>query len=216
MALDDFCWAFASRFKKGGARAGVSPVTRARISILVRSDLSLYNYLTSLSIKRRFTFENQHIVNAPDDCGLQNNTSSRPPTPATPGVDTPTTPGPERPPKRKRVDGRPLKGHDYWSAVDTWFRTKTALWGNQWNAPMWEEYVSRCCNTFNTNFSSFISYISSTLEWDRSQFASTTAGSLSMSGVPFPPQPGGDGPMHPSGPSTSLQSTGMAGILDLM
>lgn len=56
------------------------------------------------------------------------------------GLPTPSTSA-----KQKRMDGlgaRHQKGHDYWSAVDIWFRMRTLEWGNQWNTHQWQEYVA--------------------------------------------------------------------------
>ncbi|KAG6864030.1 hypothetical protein C0991_000957 [Blastosporella zonata] len=46
LTLEEFCWGATSRFKRGGVGAGVSPLERGHLSIL-----------------RRFTFKNQHLVN---------------------------------------------------------------------------------------------------------------------------------------------------------
>ncbi|KAG6851798.1 hypothetical protein H0H87_012205, partial [Tephrocybe sp. NHM501043] len=99
---------------------------------------------------RRFTHENQHLVNVlpleDERSATPGPTRSRAGTPrpdsrtGTPSTDSTETT--TRPPKRRRTDGytggRPQKGHDYWSAVDSWFKAKLLDWGSSWSTPQWQ------------------------------------------------------------------------------
>ncbi|KAG6814052.1 hypothetical protein H0H87_008776, partial [Tephrocybe sp. NHM501043] len=158
--LDDFCHVVANRFKRGGAGFGVGVIERARIAIL-----------------RRFTHENQHLVNVlpleDERSATPGPTRSRAGTPhpdsrtGTPSTDSTETT--TRPPKRRRTDGytggRPQKGHDYWSAVDSWFKAKLLDWGSSWSTPQWQEYIN------------------ATLQWDATQFAPEEQEIIYMAGA---------------------------------
>ncbi|KAG6819615.1 hypothetical protein H0H93_010243 [Arthromyces matolae] len=139
LTLDDFCWAAAARFKRAGA-SGVTLHERARLAIL-----------------RRFTYENQHLVNVQDE---ERSTTPRSSTPGPSRPETPQIGTPDQQPrslKRKRENfagGRPQKGHDYWSVVDSWFRAQMKDRGANWDTLQWQEYIN------------------TTYDWDAAHFAS--------------------------------------------
>ncbi|KAG6826286.1 hypothetical protein H0H92_000435 [Tricholoma furcatifolium] len=185
--LDDFCHMAANRFKRGGAGFGVGAIERARMSVL-----------------RRFTHEHPHLVNV---LSLED---ERSPTPG-PGRSRTSTPRPEsradtpvtdsteaniaRPLKRKRTDGyaggRPQKGHDYWSAVDSWFKVKLSDWGSNWGTPQWQEYMA------------------ATIQWDASQFPPDEQEIVYMSGANNVSTP-------PSAPGLASNSSNSNGVFSII
>ncbi|KAG6852458.1 hypothetical protein C0991_011792 [Blastosporella zonata] len=192
ITLNDMCWTASARFRRGGHGTGTSQIERARLSIL-----------------RRFTFDNQHLVNfaVPID-DVERTSSSSSTRPSTPGPNSSRssagTPNPDnahsrpstpigdqpslRPPsKRKRVDGytggRPQKGQDYC-----------------WSSEAWERYIA------------------ATIEWDISHFTAEEEVPAFMRGSPH--LPAGDlAPQIGSAPLTGPRSGNanpMAGIFAAM
>ncbi|KAJ7751600.1 hypothetical protein B0H16DRAFT_1723955 [Mycena metata] len=126
IALADFTFNTAMKYKLGGAGQNLSQTFTAHVVIL-----------------RRFAYDHPNLQGSSDEVSADRGADD--------DEDENTPPAAKRR-KTNRVGGRIAAGHDFWGALDAYFRKEIGVRGKSFTAPKWKRYIDKLLLDDNGGF----------------------------------------------------------------